>query len=81
MHIHLAEDLARRLVELLFAPGVQDCQGLANNLYHEVPQKRTGRHRRDWYFIANNQRQHRTWHIQEDVLPYGPTSLEENAPS
>ena len=25
---------------------------------------------RDWYFIANTQRQHRTLNIQKDVLPY-----------
>ena len=25
---------------------------------------------RGWYFNANNRRQHRTLHIQEDVLPY-----------
>ena len=25
---------------------------------------------RDWYLLPNNRRQHRTLHIQKDVLPY-----------
>ena len=26
--------------------------------------------RRDWYLLPNNEHQHRTLHIQKDVLPY-----------
>jgi len=26
--------------------------------------------KRDWYLLPNNQRQHRTLHSQQDVLPY-----------